>query len=598
MNVLKFQKSLKYFNHLRQCRTLSKYSISSNSNQNILFQTPSSPSSIDNSFTCRSISTTSPLFKEIQQQQQQLHHQNVHEESSPKNEIDKKYQHYISSALEKFKVNSIDAALGYLDKAILLCDNKVQAYLLRGDINFEIQSNHTVDPINDYLKALELVSSTNNVIDESIATAQEQQNAIMSSIVDYYLLKRNIEKAKHYSMKLIEKNPTIDLYKYEYFNLLCYAKKIPEAAEIAKGLYQTKSDYGFLALGIVSRYQNYIDHSESLLRQITKMKQPVEIQTSNPLYNNKYVISKKGGYQRISQKTVEVENQVLFMANSILGDIHTNNKKEYEKGLEFYRNALALSKMGYVYSKMAKALLKMNDYQAALESINSALEFEEYYSSGTATLHDIELRGEILYHLGKYVESVSDYDHYLEHSFTMYPYHVYEIVKRGPSLEKVIISLAHLSKSNKVNLTPTQYQGPAGTIDLKKEYDKLNSLYLSDQHHPITDIKQLAAISEKYCLFFGKYRDLIQQGRVLVDEKDQQDINTRYLFFYNINSLILDSCYLDYQLRDKNNQLTKDIIDNILKDDKYVESNQPFERQEIHKNLIKVFSDFIQQHQH
>ncbi|KAF2070979.1 hypothetical protein CYY_007695 [Polysphondylium violaceum] len=353
------------------------------------------------------------------------------------NKDKKKYYDLIQSAQENLKLNHIDLALEYLDRAVQICNFLPDAYLLRGDINtLVLTTNRNHEVLDDYLNALEY-------------SPESYRANVLYSLYNYYNYNNNTEKQREYLRELLKLYPNNALYYYQYF--LANLDNLTIALDIAKKLTTIHNSFGILALGIIfSMQSNFKRAKECFLQAID-----LESMNNNNIKEERgeTVPDKELFKGRIRLHATNDGNGNAFMRLEELV-CHPRLRCQYEAHINLanYYNAIQDHKNAYHQFElasqldpydvtslvfMAKSAIDTKQYQSSLNHINRALKLSQDLPS-YLTLSSYSIKAEALFKLGNFKEAKLLFSALLFDSFNKNPYSVKEAINRKENIDKNI----------------------------------------------------------------------------------------------------------------------------------------------------------------
>ncbi|KAF2071036.1 hypothetical protein CYY_007657 [Polysphondylium violaceum] len=497
--------------------------------------------------------------------------------------LDTQYHSMIDQALEEFKLKQLESAIQILSNAILLCNNKPDAYILRGDIKSEFRNTlnlHINDPIQDYLWGVQLLPT-------------KQRSDIFYSI-SRLLTKNCFEKEmEQYLDRAIECDAK-DHYLYEKIILGCSKGKLDQVMDICKKLVNENNSYGVLALAMMALNQKNHKKAIEIVQTIIDSTDPTIVTRENErqnqqkfgkLYHNRLFIC-KDGLTRILEKT-ENDAHILFHAYMCLGII-TVDKGDIRKAYEFYKKSIDYAPFIYsIRSYMANLMNQLGEYQEAAKHCSICLDFDPELES-FYTLDALKERAFSYYGMGEDDKAIGDILHLLG-----------ILAQSRISLELVkfrseILEIAIIRFGQSIQLAKAICRKQFNIDQMISQLDSSNILSRDPKN-----VQQLLSHASIYLGVYHFISESIRNGLVVVDPKDQEasdSIMYRESFFIFLIQFLNDSLYLNY----KNNysdqspkEDTEESLIDLISQLPFQESKQDANRQEQLETIRVLYQNVI-----
>ncbi|KAF2072561.1 hypothetical protein CYY_006136 [Polysphondylium violaceum] len=319
---------------------------------------------------------------------------NNNNNSNNEQQIDTKYQSYIDNAIDNFKLKQIDLTLEFIDRAIKLCPNRADAYLLRADINHNLLLEEKNSSINDYKKALQLLSSSAPNISLSILFSMLELSDTPNEIKEY-----------------IDKIKLIDPFNKKI--MTDYNDDKDRKLAYAKDLFEKGDNYGTFLLASIAKEMEDYSKAEPLFKQVIELeKQRLDTMLIREpqLIHNRFIVDEiveDDGtvYKRIIEYDGTEEKKTLFLAYSGLGSIYVT----LDRLIDAFDNFIAaqqlepnLSVFSFIFSRL---LFQTGHYEEAYAYLEQSLKSDQIFAGKTAD-YKRSLKADILIALGDYQHAV------------------------------------------------------------------------------------------------------------------------------------------------------------------------------------------------
>ncbi|KAF2078321.1 hypothetical protein CYY_000413 [Polysphondylium violaceum] len=377
-----------------------------------------STSSINNSKTCRSIFTTSCLLNNTTWTSTSSTTSNTISIDSNSNtnidtkELDNgiKYQSYIDNAIDNFKLKQPDLTLEFLDRAVKLCPDKVDAYLLRADINDQIyfKSKHPTKQLvfDDLKKALDL-------------SVPERSMSILISLLEWCDKNKENKLQNQYLMTA----KSLDYYNIDFIKYMVENKKekIENLLAIAKRLIDVNNNYGLYMLAKIHYFQKDYGKAEEMYHQVIQLEskrlgwsygdQGTNMKSTNAeLIHNRFLVRDIDGYRRIIEfhgDNDRDEKSTLFISFVGLAETFSKMKKPVNSYASYYQAVILKPKVPRVQFHLSELSLKLENYRQGLLHVYASLEADAVFPS-TLYLDKKMLRVKLNLLGKKYVGAILD----------------------------------------------------------------------------------------------------------------------------------------------------------------------------------------------
>jgi len=515
-------------------------------------------------------------------------------DSYSQQEKDIKYNFVIIDAIEQFKNKEIKKSIDTFIKALNVCSDRPDAYLLRADIKSEFcrlyqSTAFKYGILQDYKLAVERESD-------------DIKKAYILYSISKYLSKlsgpaKDLKQSISFLDKALELDPNNILYLKDKVLLASNLKDIDISETSEKLVKQDRDKYGKLSLAIISLIKGDKDKAIQIIKSIIQDNKDinrvplVDKDQDSTVYYNRLIIKEdsKGGL-RVREKYFFQSNDILFDSYLVLGHIYFQ-QGDYTLCCESYLKALELKPWAYqLHSIMGSLALSLGKYKETIQHCNNFFLYDQDYESPYSKQALMD-RGVANYHLSNTMEAMDDLIISLERSWFFDKSK--EIIDYRANASVVLIQCL----DNFIQLCPGLDSTTASGInELIRNTDGTNQI-LSQEPMNIHELYQ-----HSLTLFniYNNISNWIDNRPQDFNVQERNIITSRTLFFYHMSEYLADSLYTNY----RNGSYTeyydadrprhyKSFDDFLYQLPNYQESYQPQSRQEAHKLLLNLYKNLI-----